>query len=109
VLIATTTVTIVRPDADGDPYEAASMSVEATNVPAHISTPPGTADTTGGDREVLTATMYLPTGTDVARSDLIDDDGTDLRYEVLSVSRRRGLGIDHLHVLARLVQGAANG
>ena len=109
MLIATTTVVVTRPVATGDPYEAASSSDIADNIPAHISTPPGTADTTGGDKEVLTATAYVPLDTDIVRSDLVADDGTGLVYEVLSVSQRRGLGLDHLQLLVRLVKGGANG
>lgn len=109
MLIATTTLVVTRPVATGDPYEAAYWSDIADNIPAHISTPPGTADTTGGDKEVLTAAAYVPVGTDIERSDLVIDDGTGLTYEVLSVSPRRGLGMDHLHLLLRLVKGGANG
>lgn len=109
MLIATTTVTVTRPVATGDPYEAATVATVVAGVAAHVSTPPGTADTTGGDKEVLTASVYVPVGTSIVRSDLVADDGTGLVYEVLSVSQRRGLGLDHLQLLVRLVKGGANG
>lgn len=109
MLIDTTTVTITRPVATGDPYEAATTSTVATGVRAHIGSPSGNDAHLGGDKEVITAVCYVPAGTDVVRSDRITDDANGATYAVVWSTRRRGLGLDHLQVGLRAVTGAANG
>jgi hypothetical protein len=109
VLIDTTTVTITRPTASGDPYEAATVTTVAAGVRAHIGSPSGTDQHVGGDKEVISAVCYVPAGTDVVRSDLIADDQTGTAYSVVWSTRRRGLGLDHVQVGLRTVQGVSNG
>ena len=109
MIIDTTTVTIVRPDASGDPYEAATTITVATGVRAHISAPSGNDLAIGGDKEVISAVAYLPAGTTVTRADQITDDQTGDTYTVAWSHARRGLGLDHVQLGLRAVEGAANG
>jgi hypothetical protein len=109
VLIVTTTVTLTRPAADGDPYEAPTLTTTAAGVPAHISSPSGDDLKVGGDKEVITAVAYLPAGTDVVRTDRITDDNQGTAWEVSWLQARRGLGLDHVQVGLRVVSGGANG
>lgn len=106
-MIWTTTATIERPDAAGDPYETASTAVVAAGVPAHVSAPSGADRAVGGDLEVITATCYLPAGTDVAHYDRITDAGTAAVFDVVWVRERQGLGLDHVVAGVRAVQGGA--
>lgn len=108
MLVATTTVT-VRRTATGDPYEDASTSTPYSALAAHVSAPSGADVATGGDKEVVTATAYLPAGTTLQRSDRITDDATGITYAIVWSRARRGLGLDHVHVGLRATTGAANG
>lgn len=107
-MIWTTTATIERPSTAGDPYEAATTAVVAAGVRAHVSAPSGSDRAVGGDMEVITATCYLPAGTDVAHYDRITDDGTSTTYDVVWVRQRQGLGLDHVVAGVRVVQGGAS-
>lgn len=109
MLIATTTVTIERPDGTGDPYEAASVATVASGVRAHISAPSGSDQNVGGDKVVIDAVAYLPRGTSLVRSDLITDDTSGNTYEVVWQFARQGLGLDHVQLGLRFVEGGSNG
>lgn len=109
MLIATTTVSIVRPDGSGDPYEAATATAVATSVQAHVSAPSGADSAVGGDKEVIDATVFLPTGTTIERADIIVDDADGTNYAVVWSRARSGLGLDHVVVGVRTVAGGASG
>lgn len=108
MLIATTTVTVVR-TASGDPYETGSTSNAYSALPAHISAPSGSDRVVGGDQEVVSAVAYLPVGTALERTDRITDVATGITYAVVWSRARAGLGLDHVHVGLRAVEGASNG
>lgn len=106
-VIWTTTVTVADPIA-GDPYED-SLTTTRTGIPAHVSAPSGTDESVGGDKEIVDAEGYLPAGACVTRASRITDDATAITYAVTWVRARRGLGLDHVHVGLRAVQGGSNG
>lgn len=108
VLIATTAVTVSTTSGDGDPYEAATVTTSDA-WPAHISAPSGQDLAIGGDKEVIDATGYLPAEATVARGDTITDTVTEQAYAVVWRQARRGLGLDHLVVGLRAVNGGASG
>lgn len=105
-LLATSTATIERPDADGDPYEAAAVVTVASQVPAHLSEPTAEARTVGGSKETIDAVVYLPAGQDVTRYDIITLDGTE-QYQALWVVGRSGLGLAYTSVGVRRSAGQA--
>jgi len=105
VLIVTTTATITRPDGDGDPYEAATVTTVATGVDAHLSAPTGDDVAVGGDKEIIEAVVYLPSGTDVTRYDLITVGAQT--YSTVWVHGRSGLGLGYVAVGVRAVNGGA--
>jgi len=109
VLIPTTTVRIVRPDATSDPYEAGTESTVTFGVPAHISTPNGFDKAVGGDEELVTAVALLPPDLDIRHYDNLVDEGTGERYFVAWVRSRSGLGLDHTKAGLRAVKGGSGG
>lgn len=106
--LATTTVTVRRPAAGADPYEAGTPALVATGIRAHIGSPSGADVRVGGDQQVITDRLNADL-CDIAHGDTITDDRNQVTYAVVWVRRRIGLGLDHL--VAGLVQaeGAANG
>lgn len=107
MLIATTTATVTRSAGTGDPYEAATTSTPYASLPAHFSAPSGDDVAVGGDKEVIQATCYLPAGTTIQRSDSITDNATGQAYAVVWSRPRRGLGLDHVVVGLRAMNGGA--
>lgn len=107
MLIATTTATVTRSVGTGDPYEAATTSTPYVGVRAHFSAPSGDDVAVGGDKEVIQATCYLPAGTVIQRSDIVTDDATGADYAVVWSRKRVGLGLDHVVVGLRAVNGGA--
>jgi len=107
--MATTSVTIVRPDEVSDPYETADTVEVAVGVPAHISSPSGGDRRVGGDSMVIDAVLFVPTDTPLTRADTITDDTTGDEWRVTWVQRRVGLGLDHQKAGLVTTQGASNG
>lgn len=109
MLIATTTVSVKRPDGSGDPYEAATTPTIQSRVAAHISAPSGTEANVGGALERVDAVALLPQRTDVRRADIVVDELTARAYRVGTVVRRTGLGLDHVKATLTAVAGGNNG
>lgn len=107
MIVATTTATIVRPVGTGDPYEAATTTTVASGLRAHFSAPSGEDRAVGGDKELISATAYLPAGVAVQRLDRITDDNEGSTYAVVWSRARQGLGLDHVVVGLRAVNGGA--
>lgn len=109
-MLSTTHVTVVRQDdEDVDPYEVVQTDEPRVSVPAHISAPSGDDVAVGGAKEVVTAVAYLPTSITLEAGDQLYDQQTGESYSVVWHRKRRGLGLDHLHVGLRAVKGGANG
>lgn len=109
VLIPTTTVRIVRPDAVSDPYEPGTETAVAQGVYAHISTPNGFDRAVGGDQELVTAVALLPPGLDIRYYDNLVDERTGERYFVAWTRSRSGLGLDHIKAGLRATKGGSSG
>lgn len=90
--LATTTVTVAD-TATPEPFEAATLTVRASGVPAHISSPSG-AERAGSDGMERIDAVLL-TDTTVARGDQVTDDTTGVVYRAAWAHRRTGLGLDH--------------
>lgn len=109
MLVVTTTLTVTRPTADGDPYETGATTTVYTSIEGHVSAPSGGDRNIGGDLEVVDAVAYLPAGTVLEHSDRIVDDGTGNEYAVTWTRQRQGLGLDHVVAGLRAVKGGSNG
>lgn len=108
MLLSTTTITVRRPDGDGDPYDVqVAETVTATGVPAHIGSPTGGDTRAGGEREVVDATLILDPSPALTLRDEVDDETTGETWQVVWVRQRHGLGIDHQRAGLRSVKGAA--
>jgi len=106
--LATTTITVKRPAAGGDPYEAASVSTVVSGVRAHIGSPSGRERIVGGSKETLDAGLDCDV-CDIAHTDSVTDATTGEVFEVVWVQRRVGLGLDHMEGGLRRVSGGSNG
>lgn len=109
MLLTTTTVRIERP-ASGDPYEpAASTSVVAEGISAHIGMPSGSDIDRGGELERIDAVLLAEPGIDLLHTDLIYDEDAGTRYRVAWVAEARGLGLSHTKAGLTRWDGASNG
>lgn len=102
VPVASTTITVYRPDQDGtvDNYDRDIDIVNrnrriATAVRAVIGSPSGQETNDGGTSEIVTARLTCDV-TDLRHDDEVVDDRTGIRYVVTWAKRRTGLGIDHV-------------
>lgn len=110
MLVTTTTVTIVRPNGDGDPYETpATPTTIAVGVPAHVSAPSGADDRVGGRQEIVDAVLLIDPTPALQRIDLITDELTGEAYSVTWTRQRTGLGLDHQKAGLVSVKGGASG
>lgn len=108
VLIPTTTVAIVRPDPDQDPYGPGTETTVASTIPAHIGDASGSDAQGTGDLESVSAVALLPAGiTDIGHVDVLVDERTGDRYEIAWVRNRAGLGLDHCKCGLKAVVGAS--
>lgn len=94
--LSTTTVTIERPTAGADAFEAVTYAEVAVAVPGHVSSPSGTEARGSGTQEAVSATLALVPGTDVRRQDRVTDDSTGDIWQVEWVRARQGLGLDRV-------------
>lgn len=90
--LATTTVSI-SDTARPEPYEAATATVRASGVPAHISAPSGQERSGSDGLERIDAVLLVDAT--VARNDTVTDEATAAVYRVAWVTVRTGLGLDH--------------
>lgn len=110
MLIATTTVTVTRPDGAGDPYtDPGTPATVGSALPAHVSAPSGSDRRVGGDQEVVDAVLLIDPAPALSRLDLVHDDGTGEDYAVTWTRQRQGLGLDHQVVGLVAVKGGASG
>jgi len=107
--LATTTVTIRRPEGGDDPYEADRGSLVVRGRRAHIGSPHGSETIVGGSKEVVDAVLRLDPSPCLTHRDLVTDDGTGECWSVVWVRQRQGLGLDHQAVGLRAVKGGADG
>lgn len=106
--LATTTVTIVRPAAGGDRYEAAASSTTiATGVAAHISGPDGGDLSVGGEQEQVDALLLCEPGLSLTHYDVVTDERTGDVWEITWTRQRVGLGLDHIVSGLRRVTGGS--
>lgn len=108
--LSTTTVTIDRPNGDGDPYETpAAPTTIGSGVPAHISSPTGADARVGGAEELVDAVLLIDDTPALARVDIVTDELTGEAYRITWTRRRTGLGLDHQKAGLVAVKGGANG
>lgn len=104
--LATTTITIARPDPTADGYAATNTVMTlAAGVRAAITGPSGTTILTGGTRTEYTWVLNADP-CDIQVADTVTDDTTGTAYTVDWVAARTGLGLDHVNGRLRAVQGA---
>lgn len=103
----TTTITVERPSG-GDIYDpdTADATVVSTGTRAHISAPSGRANTIGGEQEAVELRLYCPI-IDLVHTDIVIDETTDERFQVVWKKQRNGLGLDHIVAGLKLVDGLA--
>lgn len=95
--LATTTIAVLRVEADTsrDPYEdAPDPETVLSGVRAVISVPSGTEQVAGGSQEDVTFGLSCDP-VDILATDQVQDETTELVYEVVWAERRYGLGLDH--------------
>ena len=109
VPLATTTITIRRPDGTDDPYETPASALIARGVRAHIGSPSGSEKIVGGAKEVVDAVVRLDPTPCLTHRDRLTDEGTGECWEVTWVRQRQGLGLDHQAAGLRAVKGGADG
>ena len=108
--IHTTTISVLRvpEDAERDPYDAQpEAEVIASGVRAHISTGGGSETVVGGTQEVVTHRLSCDP-TDIDHDDRIED-AEGQTYDVVWVSDRVGLGMDHTQAGLKRVSGHSVG
>lgn len=103
----TTTITVLRPPANVDPYDGAPARPVATNVRAVIGSPSGADTRLGGDVSSVSARLDCDP-CDVKFYDQVRDDQTRDVYEIVWLRNRSGFGLDHVEAGLAQVQGAAN-
>lgn len=108
MIISTTTITVTRRDADGDPYESGVATAIGAGIPAHIGSPTGYDTRLGGEREVVDAALVIDATPALVAWDEIVDESTSERWQVVWVRQREGLALDHQRAGLRAVKGAAS-
>lgn len=111
--IASTTITIYRPDQDGtvDDYDRDDDIVNrnrmiASGVRAMIGSPSGQETNDGGTSEIVTARLTCDV-TSLRHDDEVVDDVTGVEYVVTWAKRRTGLGVDHMQAEVAVVTDRA--
>lgn len=103
--LPTTTIAVLVPDADADPYEDRTLTQVATGVPAHFSTPRGYNDINGGTQENVDMQLVCDP-CELPYTATIRDLTTDERWSVVWVRERSDLeGLAHMVVGVNRVQG----
>jgi hypothetical protein len=94
--IATTTITILRSDQDGetDAYDGVTYSTHRSGVRAVIGAPSGSETNAGGSSEQQGARLNCDT-VDLRHDDRVYDERSHVTYEVTFTARRYGVGLDH--------------
>lgn len=105
---AETTIRVERADnLTGDPYATTpSFSTVVEGVRATFVGPGGTEQHVGGEQETVGAGLRCDP-CDLTHRDEVVDESTGDRWEVLWAETRRALGLDHMVVGVRRVQGVA--
>lgn len=107
--LATTTVTISQPDGTGDPYEEATTDPLVSGWRAHIGSPSGFEQQSGGSQERVDAVLQCDPVEGVDHTCTVTDEATDETWTVTWVRLRRGLGLDHMRAGLIAVSGGSNG
>jgi hypothetical protein len=92
--VSTTTITVARGDASGDGYDGQTFRTVYRGVRAVIGSPSGSEVNAGGSSMQMTARLNCDP-IDLQHTDRVTDDQTHITYEVTTVARRLGMGIDH--------------
>lgn len=94
-------------DATRDPYDAQpAAATVAAGVRAHFSSPRGSEVVRGGS-QVEISDKLTADPVELLNTDQVLDESTQLVYDVVWVSRRQGLGLDHTAAGLRRVKGLA--
>ena len=93
-------------DTDGFPDTAPSWPVVASGVRAVISSPGGTV-LRDGSVEVVMGFRLTCDLTDLEPADRILDEQASVYYEMNWMTKRTGMGMDHMEAEIRTVQGFA--
>ena len=102
-MLYTTTITIRRPAAPVDVYDATPDAVlVGQGIPAHIGQPSGSSLSDGSEQETVTFRLDAPL-VDLIHGDIVTDDRTGLVYSTVWSKPRQGLGLDHTEAAVRLV------
>lgn len=110
--VATTTISVLRDttvDDTTDPYDSPDSGepeAVATGVRAVISSPTGRERNIGGTQSQVEFSLSCDP-TDLKHTDLVLDEVTNLRYQVVWVTRRNGLGLEHTRAGLKMVEGIA--
>jgi len=110
--IATTTISVLRDtavDDTTDPYDAADSGqpeTVASGVRAVISSPTGRERNIGGTQSQVEFSLSCDP-IDLQHTDIVHDDATNLDYQVVWVTRRSGLGLEHTRAGLKMVEGIA--
>jgi hypothetical protein len=102
--LATTTISVVELLTGDDTTAPGAGVTSLTTVPAHFSTPTGRE--TQGSETVEKVLLCDPIPT-LSHRDMVVDEVTFDRYEVVWVDQRPGLGLDHTVAGVHRVRGAA--
>jgi hypothetical protein len=108
IALSTTTITILRPRTDDDPYEAPPIRPVANEIRATIGNPSGRDHVVGGHQSHIDAKLNCDP-CDLRHYDRVTDDLTGRTYDVKWVQNRIGLGLDHLEAGLVFTEGQSNG
>lgn len=107
VPLPTTTVTILAPPADDDPYERSGVWTPiAAAVPAQVAGVGGAS--TEVRQEQIDARVLVPPTVPVDRRHRIEDERTGRVYDVIWTARRQGMGFDYVVCGVRHVAGVGD-
>lgn len=107
--LVTTSVTLSRPSAGVDPYEAQGYATTVSGVPGTVSQSGQTGRAVGGAQDVEDAFALLAEGTDVRAGDRLVDDTSGETWDVGTVRARYELGLGHVRCGLRRSSGASDG
>lgn len=107
--LATTAVTIERPETGIDPFEDQLWSVVDSSVVGTISGSSGSGRDVGGAQQTLSARLFVNEGTDVRKADRVTDEVSGDVWRVLWVRKRYELGLGHIVAGLEAVEDAADG
>lgn len=112
--VATTTIRVLRQVPAPEPYEAAeddhgdpvAPTVIAAGVRAQISTSKG-AESSSGTQEIVDFRLSCDP-VELDHDDRVEDERTNLVYEVTWARQRFGLGLDHTEAGLRQITGVVS-